>query len=152
MKAKLISIKIIETEDQSPDLSHLGAFSNQRGDFAVEHEPNNGRLFNWFNAANVETQEQAEENYKRAASYGNRWWYVGIKAEAVIHLPISKHSNKVQTIDSGGLWGIESDSEVSYREEVAREQVAELKGYLETLNVDTSNIAQLTEQAIKKYI
>jgi len=42
---------------------------------------------------------------------------------------------KIQTIDSGGLWGIESDSDSSYLNEIGKEQVEEVREYLRTLCV-----------------
>ena len=42
----------------------------------------------------------------------------------------------VQTIKSGGLWGIESDSEEEYRREIEAEQVGELRAILESLGVE----------------
>ena len=80
------------------------------------------------------------ENYQRALSYGNSWWMFGIQAFADVLVPLGDNSRPndwmVQTIHSGGLWGIESDSEQSYFKEVEDEQIAELKSQLKILGID----------------
>jgi hypothetical protein len=60
---------------------------------------------------------------------GGAWYYVGVIARARIHVPIGGTSFTVYTIDSAGLWGIESDSG-AYLDEVYREQLDELKEQL----------------------
>ena len=66
------------------------------------------------------------------------WCYLGIRAEAEIIGNEQKDGpNKwhgvVQTISSGGLWGIESDSDRSYLEEVQEEELSNLKTELRAL-------------------
>ena len=57
------------------------------------------------------------------------WYFMGIVAEARITLP---GSDVIQRITSGGLWGIESDCG-DYQREVEADQLAELRGELDTL-------------------
>ena len=57
------------------------------------------------------------------------WCYIGIRAEAEILVP-SAGTGIVQEITSGGLWGIESDSDESYFSEVEQEELAELRTQL----------------------
>ncbi len=49
---------------------------------------------------------------------------------------VNDNTVKIQTIDSGGLFGIESDSDDGYIEDIGREQIAELKNHLRILCVD----------------
>lgn len=58
------------------------------------------------------------------------WHYVGIWAEAQVVI-----NNVVQKIQSGGLWGIESDSDKSYFKEVAKEQYDDLVDILKKMGV-----------------
>ena len=78
--------------------------------------------------------------------------FVGVQAEAEIQVPFGAQwsDNKwtIHHISSPGLWGIESDMDNEYLEEVAREEVDQLKDQLEALNVDISNFDELAEQAI----
>ena len=67
------------------------------------------------------------------------WSYVGIIARAEYTLP---GSDIVQRLTSGGLWGIESDSGADYFAEVEGEELAALRGELETIGCGTRQIDQ----------
>ena len=94
--------------------------------------------FRYFNA-NVEnykgeTPEQIHKyvrcDYERIERLNRGdWCYVGIRAEAEI-LVSSGGASLAQEITSGGLWGIESDSDESYFAEVGAEELAELRTQL----------------------
>jgi hypothetical protein len=75
-------------------------------------------------------QESAEA---RMEAWGNdEWSYVGVVAVATAYVPIGGNSFRVMTLRSGGLWGIESDSE-DYLREVYKEEKTALMGELTTL-------------------
>jgi hypothetical protein len=57
------------------------------------------------------------------------WCFIGIIAKA----KIVTENGTLQTIRSGGLWGIESDSDKSYIAEIEQEQLAELRKELTAL-------------------
>ena len=61
--------------------------------------------------------------------------FVGIRAEAEIVV-----NGVCQTIASGGLWGIESDSEHQYLSEVEHEEVDQLKAILQSLGFSDSEL------------
>lgn len=88
------------------------------------------------------------QDYKRMESLNNgNWCYLGIRADAEIGIGDLKNFPKkfdctVQKITSGGLWGIESDSEESYFQEVEGEQLEELKGQLLTLGFSRRAISK----------
>ena len=48
----------------------------------------------------------------------------------------------IQDISSGGLWGVESDSDKAYFAEVAGEELAELKSQLQALGFSKRAISQ----------
>jgi len=68
---------------------------------------------------------------------------IGIRADAEVSLPcnltMSPKQRKetcsfiTQRLASGGLWGIESDSDESYIAEIEQEQLAELRGQLHAI-------------------
>ncbi len=98
------------------------------------------------------------QDYERMESLNaGHWGYIGIRAEAEIVLPyqVNKgcvHGHEVyiqltQTVTSGGLWGIESDSERSYLEEVKGEELSQLKGSLRTLGFSARAIATAFKSA-----
>jgi hypothetical protein len=72
-----------------------------------------------------------KEDEKRLADYGNRWSYVGIRAEVDVVI-----AGTVQTLQSGGLWGIEDDSSEDYFQEVATEETSALLDVLKAVGID----------------
>ena len=110
-------IKIKIMIDDNPDLSYLSQDYHEIEDI-------------------IEREKYLSQDKKRLENYDNSWNTIGIKAYTMIYLPIGNNSFKLQEIDSGGLWGIESDSEKEYIQEIKNEQINELKGYLQMLNVD----------------
>lgn len=71
--------------------------------------------------------------------------YMGVRADAEIWVPTYAQFNKgasiLQSITSGGLWGIESDSDSSYIAEIEQEQLAELREQLHALGFSKRAIA-----------
>ena len=85
------------------------------------------------------------EDYRRMEAYNrDDWAMYGVVAKAEVSRPIGNGCRRIETFSSGGLWGIESDSDDSYFAEVAAQELADLKGHLEAFGVDTSNWADLT--------
>ena len=56
------------------------------------------------------------------------WSYNGIRAEAEIVI-----NGLCQTITSGGLWGVESDSDKDYISQIEREELGQLSEQLAAL-------------------
>lgn len=84
-------------------------------------------------------KEYGKQDYKRIEQLNKgNFCFIGIKAKANIYFEY-KGYNQYQEITSGGLWGIESDSDKSYIEEVEKQELEDLKTQLENLNVDISN-------------
>lgn len=63
--------------------------------------------------------------------------FVGVRAEAEVAI-----GGIIQTLTSGGLWGIESDSGEEYIEEVAGQEWGELRKVLLDVGVPTSQLPQ----------
>ena len=61
--------------------------------------------------------------------------FVGIRAEAEIVV-----NGVCQIVTSGGLWGIESDSDRQYLSEVEQEEVDQLKAILQSLGFSDSEL------------
>ena len=61
--------------------------------------------------------------------------FIGIRAEAEIVV-----NGVCQTITSGGLWGIESDSDRHYLSEIEQEEVDQLKAILQSLRFSDPEI------------
>jgi hypothetical protein len=120
--------------------------------FAEDWQRNEYRYFNpSFNyvTASGEPQDLSEEDvikytrqdYERMEAYnGQQWWYLGIRAEAKIGIGDSYLTT--QTITSGGLWGIESDSSPCDFAEVSGEELADLKTQLLALGFSKRAVSQ----------
>lgn len=131
-------IVVMHIAEESPDLSDLGKYSNEPGEFAIENPQGDSRHYLYFNAENVSNMEEAQQNFERMERYEQGdWGMMGIVAEAELMIPHkSIHPTwQIQRISSGGLWGIESDSGESYLKEVEQEELANLKSNLKELGV-----------------
>lgn len=79
--------------------------------------------------------DQAEFAERKAEYERGEFGFVGVRAEIEI-----KVGDVLQTITSGGLWGIEDDSGAEYFEEVGNEQVDELVDILKEMGVEVEGI------------
>jgi hypothetical protein len=83
-----------------------------------------------------EVRKYVRQDYERMESLNRgHWCFIGIRAEAeimpnVVSDGLGKWHGITQTISSGGLWGIESDSDDGHIQETIREELANLKSEL----------------------
>lgn len=100
----------------------------------------------------AEVRKYVRQDYERMESLNRgNWCFIGIRAEAEISLPTLAnkgcvHGREVfyhtsQNITSGGLWGIESDSDKPYLESVERDELADLREQLKTLGFSSRAIS-----------
>lgn len=149
---RIAKIQIRHEIDTDPQLDYLGEFTDTPSDWAIvcqENEflknlgkkyeiPARGNHFRFFipqagceKPGSKAYQEYGKQDWKRMKSYNNQEWYcLGIIAEAKVQVSLDGKNWKQDKITSGGLWGIESDSESTYFREVEQEQLTELKAYL----------------------
>lgn len=87
-----------------------------------------------------------EQDYKRAEALNRGdWCYLGVFAVAEVVI-----GETCQRIRSGGLWGIESDSDSSYFAELRAEQLAELKEQLLALGFSRRSVATALKECEDK--
>ena len=91
----------------------------------VEHDPD----------PDISYLEQDEFDERLKAYQDGEFAFVGVRAEADVVI-----GGVVQTLTSGGLWGIESDSDREYIEEVAGEEYSELRKILTEVGVPTAQL------------
>lgn len=109
----------------------MGEYTDRETDTTIKRENVDRREFKYFEPANP---EYGQQDYERMESLNNgNWSFIGIIAEATI-----KVDDHLQTVHSGGLWGIESDSGDDYIKSVEHGELADLKNQLETMGVDVS--------------
>lgn len=83
-----------------------------------------------------------KQDYARMESLNaGNWHYIGITAEASI--VVTTMINSIcQRITSGGLWGIESDSEAGFLKSVEADELADLRSQLKALGFSSRAIAK----------
>jgi hypothetical protein len=117
--------------DPVPDDNYCGGRSYQAGKY---------RYFNPSSRADGLPEDEAATcryaDFQRMESYNQQeWQMVGVYAQASIVV-----AGIIQTVQSGGLWGIESDSDGSYFAEIEAEQLSELVTVLEELGFERTAI------------
>jgi hypothetical protein len=124
---KVDSVKIEWLPDECPDLSWLEQYSED--------------------SADADERKYARQDKARLQSYGSQWEMLGCVAKAQVSYPIGGGSRRLEWLTSGGLWGIESDSDKAYLREVENEQLAELAKHLRQFGIETSTeqLRELTE-------
>ena len=77
----------------------------------------------------------AEANAERLAAWrAGEWRCIGIRARAAFLIDLGQAA-LVQTVESPGLWGIESDGDPEYLDRVFAEEAETLRGILAKLSV-----------------
>ena len=150
---ELLDVSIERMVDSDPDFSYLGEYSAKPGpdDRTIDRNKDgrghyhNGRRY--FIAAMSGTDtgnpESVMQDYKRMEAYNDgEWHYLGIRAVAIVRLT---EDGPKQKITSGGLWGIESDSDESCFAEVEAEQRAELADQLLAMGIDPEAVSEQCE-------
>ena len=154
-RAKAIKIEIKRIVDENPDLSFLETTAESH--YGIdgsnwEHisEDDKQKAIIQYGSIWNACEEYAKQDEKRLNDY-DRGIYdmIGIVAVATIHIPTDNGSDKsvkIQTIDSGGLWGIESDCDKKYMDDIGREQIDEVKKYLRILCVEDIDRCEITTE------
>lgn len=155
---KILSVKVKRMMDDDPDTSFLGEYTDDLEDWNIdrcsekyicemdddERIPERGREYRFFKPyaggekqGTEEYKEYGLQDFKRMESI-NRGdiCFMGVRAEARVQLA----GDLVQTITSGGLWGIESDSGPKYFKEVEDEQLSELRDELRAIGFTDAKI------------
>lgn len=146
-----VIIKRLIDESGTPD--HLGKYSGTPGDpdktidrqTIGDWRPGDYRYFIAANGPeDTGNPESVDQDYKRMeAGMAGEWHLVGVRAEAEVTLA----GNTVQILTSGGLWGIESDSDASYFAEVEKEELDNLKSELLAAGFAEADIVAAFEKA-----
>jgi hypothetical protein len=91
-----------------------------------------------------EIRKYVKQDYERMERLNaGDWCYIGIKAKAEVQIAPKTvfRDPVVQTLHSGGLWGIESDSDASYFDEIEKEELSDLRDELTAIGFSRRAIA-----------
>lgn len=148
-KGRIISVELVHATDNDGDLSYLGEYSNKPGaadvtiDRAARGDMGCGE-YRYFVAAMSGDESgnpaSVEQDYARAEAYNRGDWHMcGVYATAKVTLA---GSDVIQTLRSGGLYGIESDSGADYFAEVGKDECDALRAELAACGFGARAIAQ----------
>jgi hypothetical protein len=91
--------------------------------------------------------EEGDERYR--TFHAGLWDFCGVYATAQIAIPTTEGNAILQKVHSGGLWGIESDSDKSYMQGLEGEQLTELKAQLKELGFSSRAISTAFKNVIR---
>lgn len=152
---KIQKIVIHYTPDYDADTSWLGTFDDKAlSALAINYHEKSGessRTFEWFNPqpGTCETIKHAEDAYNRMITLNEgRWCFMSIKAVAHIATSLDGKSWINNTIESGGVYGIESDSDKASTDEISCDQQNDILATLHELgfSVDEIEAAPMEEK------
>jgi hypothetical protein len=141
-RAKAVRIEVKRIVDENPDLSFLETtpehhYGKNGSNWDHVSEEDIQRVINQYGSIWNACIAYAKQDKERLDTYNRGVWeMIGIRAVATIHIPVDGDTVKIQTIDSGGLFGIESDSDNNYIQDIGREQITEVKNHLRILCTD----------------
>lgn len=129
----------------------------ERGEFRYF----NGCVENYKGESPEDIRKYVRQDYERMErlQHGD-WCYIGIRAEATITLNATWENSVVskaswhkpiapeQTITSGGLWGVESDSDRTYLSEIETDELAELRERLRALGFSARAVSAAVKNAV----
>jgi len=122
-----------QEECQECDCGFSGQWNNR------EYRYFNPNYENYKGLSEDEIRKYCKQEFDRMESLNNQQWgFIGIRAEADYSVD---NSQLIQEATSGGLWGIESDSDASYFTSVEQEELAELRKQLEGIGFSKRAIA-----------
>lgn len=131
-------IGIAQDELAECDCSSGGNWNNREYRYfnpSLSYVDKNGRALPGNTPEDI--RKYTKQDYDRLESlYAGNWSFIGIDAKAEIVI-----GSTCQTITSGGLWGIESDSGEDYLKEEEQNQLAELRTQLYELGFSKRAIA-----------
>lgn len=164
---KIESITIYHTVDTDADTSMLGKFTDEvsadliccaTGEYYKDMDsgpiPSKGHQYRSFKPCAGDEKPGTKDYYKYGLQDWNRmdklmkgdYCYLGITAKASVSYKIGGGNYRLESLSSGGLWGIESDSG-DYLKEVEEEQLADLLEHLKAFSVNCSNFKTLAKNA-----
>lgn len=94
-----------------------------------------------------DVRKYTRQDYERMETLNRGdWCFLGIRAEAEVignvqNADTPKWHGVVQKVSSGGLWGIESDSDRPYLESVEKDEIANLRTELKALGFSSRAIS-----------
>ncbi len=148
---RIMKITFKREADDCPDLSYLGEYQSSPGDpdktIDRKERGEMGRNEHRYFVAAMSGEEtgnpeSVEQDYKRSEDYGNGWYQMYLRFEALVSI-----NGIMQTVTSGGIGGVESDSDESHFDEIREEEKDELAGVLQSMGFSEEQITTAFQEA-----
>jgi hypothetical protein len=112
----------------------------------------NANVENYKGESPADIRKYVRQDYERMERlHRGDWGYISIRAEAEVCIPSGAgDAGIVQEITSGGLYGIESDSDKDYLASIEGEELGELRKQLYTLGFSKRAIATACKNVTHK--
>jgi hypothetical protein len=124
LKIKWTRLHVADNSGQTPDSDNEG--------FWPSLDPSAAGYIGADPARSYE--EQMEDARERLAAFNRGdWGFIGVRARAELAIPIGGGCSRLMTVESAGLWGIESDSDSDYLASVFADEREALKAELAEL-------------------
>ncbi len=128
--------------DSEPDLSYLGEYSDRPETVHIDRAERGGRGRNEYRYFNLGCGDAnyIESDYARYEKYNRGDWHMmGIRAAIDLEIPTGRGGTISQTITSPGVWGIESDSDASFLDEVFQDECRQLEDMLQAMGLTVTD-------------
>ena len=152
-RAEEIEREIYDLEYEDGNEKQIEALKKELSALELHDCQHSNREYNYFRPYAAGEKEGTKDYQKYGRQDYNRmeglergdWCFLGIIAKAMIQTP----SGTLQTITSGSLWGIESDSG-DYLDEIGKEQLEGLRAELIAFGFTEKDISQAFEDVETK--
>lgn len=149
-KPVIESITIIHKIDDTPDFSYLETTWEPKPHGKIKIISSMRYTQKEANEHPKLTKKYIQEDTERLNKINNgQIWQIGIYAQAEISVNHGSYK-RLDTLQSSGLWGIESDSSNESIKETEKDELADLKRHLQAFNVDVSNFDEIAQKATVK--
>jgi hypothetical protein len=121
----------------------------RRGEWnARQYRYFNGPVENYKGIPPAEIRKYIEQDYERMEGLNDgRWGFIGIRVDAEVVL--GEGHRVLQTVSSGGLWGIESDADADYLKSIHAEELEQLKDELHSIGFGKRAIATAFKSVVE---
>lgn len=106
---------------------------------------------NYTDCTPEDQRKYALQDYARMEALNDgAWHYIGIRVSARVGISMNGGKDYLtQSIGSGGLWGIESDSDKAFMDETEADELADLKAQLIAFGFGRSTVAKAIKNAVR---
>jgi hypothetical protein len=122
--------------DQSDGVALMAV---KMSDFVRVLEPDQHSEPDWLTMDTGDTEVNAQNAEQLKAFNRGDWHLMGLYVRTEIYVPLGDKTAVAVTLTSPGLWGIESDADALYLDDVHADECKTLKAICETLGISVES-------------